>query len=74
MFLIRLWIVTYQKENGFKTKCRFYAYEDKNTGQRKYFIKRQEDDKETEVTKDQGNDYYKEILKYDRKAIVNRIY
>lgn len=66
--LIKLWIVTYKSD--FKSKkARFSIYDD--NGKIVYKIITN-DGKEVEVTKEEGNEYYKELMeKYQGK--VNKV-
>lgn len=66
--LIKLWIVTY-KSDGKNLKARFSVYD--NNGKMVYKIITH-DGKEREVTKEEGNEYYKELMK-DYQGRVNKI-
>ena len=65
--LIKLWIVTY-KSDGKNLKARFSVYD--NNGKMVYKITTH-DGKEREVTKEEGNEYYKELMK-DYQGRVNK--
>lgn len=66
--LIKLWIVTYKSDFKLK-KARFSVYDD--NGEVVYKIITH-DGKEIEVTKEEGNEYYKELMeKYQGK--VNKV-
>lgn len=66
--LIKLWIVTY-KSDGKNLKARFSVYD--NNGEMVYKITTH-DGKEREVTKEEGNECYKELMK-DYQGRVNKI-
>lgn len=68
MKVVKLWIVSYKSD--FKLfKAKFYTYED--NGKMIYKIELS-DGKEIEVTKEEGNDYFKELMnKYE--GMVNRV-
>lgn len=68
--LSRLWIVTY-KSDGKNLKARFCVYD--NNGIKIYKISTGLDgSKERVVTKEEGNDYYKELM-LNFKGKVNKI-
>lgn len=66
--LIKLWIVTY-KSDGKILKARFSVYD--NNGKIVYKIITN-NGKEKQVTKEEGNDYYKELMK-NYQGKVNKI-
>ncbi len=68
MKMIKLWIVSYKSD--FKLlKAKFYTYED--NGEIIYKIETS-DGFERRVTKEEGNDYFKELMnKYE--GVVNKI-
>lgn len=71
--LIGLTCVTYKRENGKKVKVKFYTFEDRERNEKYYKILNEEFGIEKIVTKKEGNEYFKEILQYDKNAIVNKV-
>ena len=73
--LKRLWIVTYRLESvvGKRAKARFSMYEDDCSGEKEYHIQNDTEQVNKKVSKEEGNDYFKSILNFDKNAIVNRI-
>ena len=69
----RLWIVTYKLDSVIKNKVRFCMYEDDFSGEKEYIIQNEIKDESLKVNKKEGNDYFKSLLEYDKKAIVNKI-
>lgn len=66
--VIKLWIVTY-KSDGKNLKARFYVYDE--NGKKIYKIVTH-DGEEKEVTKEEGNEYYKELMK-NYQGKVNKV-
>lgn len=66
--LIKLWIITY-KSDGKNLKARFSVYDD--NGEIVYKIITN-DGKERVVTKEEGNNYYKELMK-NYQGRVNKV-
>ena len=71
--LTRYWIVKYKSETGRMIKVKFMTYENDsdNTIKRKIVSEELKIDKE--VSKEEGNDYFKSLLSYDRKVTVLRV-
>lgn len=70
IYLTRYWIVKYKSETGRIIKVKFMTYKDDSNGDVKRKIVSEELNVDKEVSKDEGNDYYKSLLSYDRKATV----
>lgn len=68
--LTRYWIVKYKSETGKIIKVKFMTYENDSDGSIKRKIVSEELNIDREVSKEEGNDYFKNLLSYDRKATV----
>ena len=71
--LTRYWIVKYKSDNGRIIKVKFMTYENDSDGKIERKIVSDELKLDIVVSKEEGNDYYKNLLSYDRKAIVLRV-
>ena len=71
--LTRYWIVKYKSETGRMIKVKFMTYENDSDGSIKRKIVSEELNIYKEVSKEEGNDYFKSLLSYDIKAIVLRV-
>lgn len=68
--LTRYWIVKYKSETGRMIKVKFMTYENDSDNTIKRKIVSEELNIDKEVSKEEGNDYFKSLLSYDRKATV----
>lgn len=68
--LTRYWIVKYKSETGRMIKVKFMTYENDSENTIKRKIVSEELNIDKEVSKEEGNDYFKSLLSYDRKATV----
>ena len=68
--LTRYWIVKYKSETGRIIKVKFMTYENDSDNTIKRKIVSEELNIDKEVSKEEGNDYFKRLLSYDRKATV----
>ena len=68
--LTRYWIVKYKSETGRIIKVKFMTYKNDSDGSIKRKIVSEELNIDKEVSKEEGNDYFKSLLSYDRKATV----
>lgn len=68
--LTRYWIVKYKSETGRIIKVKFMTYKNDSNGSIKRKIVSEELNIDKEVSKEEGNDYFKSLLSYDRKATV----
>ncbi len=71
--LIKLVVVTYRLENSRIAKAKFYTFEDDVKHEKYYKIINETENVDKIVSKDEGNDYYKQILQHDKNAFVNRV-
>ena len=71
--LTRYWIVKYKSETGRMIRVKFMTYENDSDNSIKRKIVSEELKIDKEVSKEEGNDYFKNLLSYDRKAIVLRV-
>ena len=71
--LTRYWLVKYKSDNGRIIKVKFMTYENDSNGKIERKIVSDELKLDIVVSKEEGNDYYKNLLSYDRKAIVLRV-
>ena len=71
--LIGLTCVTYTRENGKRVKVKFYTFEDDGKNEKYYKILNEELNVDMIVSMEEGNDYFKEILQYDKNAIINKV-
>lgn len=63
MDLIQYWIVQYKRENGRDNKIRFKTWYDKRTKSKTYQIINDLDKSTINVTKEDGNEIYKDVIK-----------
>ena len=68
--LTRYWIVKYKSETGRMISVKFMTYENDSDNTIKRKIISEELNIDKEVSKEEGNDYFKNLLSYDRKATV----
>lgn len=61
--LIQYWSVHYKRDNGSNANMQFKTYQDSITNDKKYFIKDCFNNEEIEVTKEEGNEIYKRVIK-----------
>ena len=71
--LTRYWIVKYKSETGRMIKVKFMTYENDSDNTIKRKIVSEELNIDKEVSKEEGNDYFKSLLSYDRKVTVLRV-
>lgn len=71
--LTRYWIVKYKSETGRMIKVKFMTYENDSDNTIKRKIVSEELNIDKEVSKEEGNDYFKSLLSYYRKATVLRV-
>ena len=71
--LTRYWIVKYKSETGRMIKVKFMTYENDSENTIKRKIVSEELNIDKEVSKEEGNDYFKSLLSYDRKTTVLRV-
>ena len=71
--LTRYWIVKYKSETGRMIKVKFMTYENDSDNSIKRKIVSEELKIDKEVSKEEGNNYFKSLLSYDRKATVLRV-
>lgn len=70
----KLWIVTCKLKGELgKSKIRFWTIIENNSKLKKYYIQIDGREEAKEVSKDEGNNYFKELLRDDDKAVVNKI-
>ena len=71
--LTRYWIVKYKSETGRMIKVKFMTYENDSDNTIKRKIVSEELNIDKEVSKEEGNNYFKSLLSYDRKTTVLRV-
>lgn len=71
--LIKLWSVHYQTLGKGGGKALFYTYVNEECNLKLYVVKNVLMNVNKKVTKEEGNDYFKEILAKYKKVKVNKI-
>lgn len=71
--LIKLWSVHYRTLEKGEAKALFYTYVNEECNLKLYIVKNKLIGINKKVTKDEGNDYFKEILANYKNVKVNKI-